>query len=71
MKIETMFCDRCGKECEKSRTNHGLHIYNRIFVLANVHKNDAFMDLCQDCYDSLAKWMEAGKADKAESDGEE
>lgn len=63
MKIETMFCDRCGKVCGTSRSNHGLHLYKVIFILTDVHKYDEPMDLCKDCYASLAKWMKAGKTD--------
>lgn len=65
MKIETMFCDRCGKLCETSRSNHGLHLYKIIFTLTDVHKHDAPMDLCKNCYDSLAKWMKAEKGANA------
>ena len=63
MIYETRFCDRCGKVCETSRSNHGLHLYKIILILTDVRKYDEPMDLCKDCYDSLAKWMEAGKAD--------
>ena len=70
MKIETMFCDRCGKECEKSRTNHGFHIYKPVIVLADVHNYEKPFDLCQDCYNSLAKWMKAGKEDSDRLEGE-
>lgn len=62
MIIETRQCDRCGKVCETSRSNHGLHLYKAIFILTNVYKHDEPIDLCQDCFDSLAKWMKAGKA---------
>lgn len=68
MKIESMFCDRFGKLCETPRSNHGLHLYKILFILTDVHKYDKPMDLCKDCYNSLAKWMEAGKTDKAESE---
>lgn len=70
MRIETMFCDRCGKVCETSRSNHGLHLYKVMFILTDVHKYDAPMDICKDCYNSLAKWMEAGKADGKAGEGE-
>ena len=47
----TIYCDRCGKiipdkEC---RDNHGYRIVRSI--------NSERLDLCQDCYDSLHKWM--------------
>lgn len=71
MKKETLFCDRCGKKCETSRSNHGLHLYKVIFILTDVHKCDDPMDLCKDCYDSLKEWMERGKANKAESENKE
>lgn len=63
MITETRYCDRCGKVCEISRSNHGFHLYKKRIILTNVHKHDEPMDLCKDCYDSLAKWMKAGKAD--------
>lgn len=46
---ETVYCDRCGKECEKMR-------YNRGFRLSK-NNDGAYLDLCQQCYDGLAKWM--------------
>lgn len=70
MIIETIHCDRCGKVCETLRSNHGLHLYKVIFILTDVHEHDEPIGLCQDCYDSLAKWMEAGKADGGVGEGE-
>ena len=65
MTIEKTVCDRCGKECESSRLNHGWHVYKVKYVLANWDYYDCnSMDLCQNCYDSLAEWMKAGKADR-------
>ena len=68
MKTEIIYCDRCGRICETSRTNHGFHLYKKISILADVHNYDAPMDLCQICYDSLAEWMKIGKADNGESE---
>ena len=62
MTKQTIYCDRCGKVCETSRSNHGLHLYKK-FVLTDVTKYDEPRDLCSDCYNSLAEWMKTGKAD--------
>ena len=65
MRIEKTFCDRCGEECESSRSNHSFSIYKVKYVLAKIDYYDLDnMDLCQKCYDSLAEWMKAGKADR-------
>lgn len=56
MTIETIYCDRCGKECEKVRDNRGFHLRN---------SNDSeLFDLCQQCYDELAKWMKGEPNEK-------
>ena len=52
---QTIICDRCGKECEESRNNRGFHIFRNKFYLKNT--KDDYLDLCQKCYDGLAKWM--------------
>lgn len=61
MKIESIYCDRCGRMCEISRSNHGLHLYKKTFVLTSVHEHDKPMDLCKICYDSLAGWYRRDK----------
>lgn len=55
MTKETIYCDRCGKECEKVRNNRGFHLVRKQFLLRNTDAE--FFDLCQQCYDELAKWM--------------
>lgn len=56
---ETMFCDRCGKECEDKRNNRGYHIFRK-WILAD-SLNDQYLDLCQKCYDGLYDWMKSGR----------
>ena len=55
MTRETIYCDRCGKECEKVRNNRGFHLYRKQYYLRSV--NHEYLDLCQKCFDELAKWM--------------
>jgi hypothetical protein len=57
-----IYCDRCGKECEKDRNNHGYQIFP-------VCCADNF-DLCQKCYDELYDWMKSVKMKKAENSDE-
>ncbi len=52
---ETIFCDRCGKECEYCRNNRGYNI-RRKWILMKSSEND-HLDLCQKCYDELYDWM--------------
>ena len=59
----TLYCDRCGKECEEIRSNRGFHLFrNKYFVATH---GEVYLDLCQACYDSLAKWMKEGNNTKA------
>lgn len=51
----TIICDRCGKECEYSRHCRGQRIFRNKFYMRK--SDDDIIDLCQECYDSLAKWM--------------
>jgi len=60
MTKETIFCDRCGKECEHYRNNHGYHIFRRKWILTNSLNND-YLDLCQKCYNELYDWMKLGR----------
>ena len=59
MTKETIFCDRCGKECEKFKT-HGLWISRKKFRLTKfciaTYRNEN-VDMCQECYDELDKWF--------------
>lgn len=57
-----IICDRCGKECEPSRWSRGQRIFRNKFYMRK--SNDDCIDLCQECYDSLAKWMRAESEDK-------
>lgn len=59
MKKTEIYCDRCGKLCEKSRNNRGFYIYKYILT-----KSTDYVDLCQNCYDGLAEWMKQGKERK-------
>lgn len=63
MILQREYCDRCGKLCGAHDCNHGFHLFRR-FVLANSLDYDRPMDLCQECYDSLAEWMKGGKVDQ-------
>ncbi len=57
MVTENIYCDRCKKLIkEDTRNNHGFHLYKRKFILCTV-RTDEYMDLCQDCYDSLYDWV--------------
>lgn len=57
MTKETIYCDRCGKECEKVRCNRGFRLGKKKFFLFLRDNDGAYIDLCQQCYDGLAKWM--------------
>ena len=60
---EIMYCDRCGKECEDKRNCHGFLIMRKTNGISEK------LVLCQNCYNSLAKWMESGKlTEKAEGE---
>lgn len=54
-----IYCDRCRKECEMERCNHGLHVFKSKFFLKKA--NEDHLDLCAKCYDSLAEWMDNKK----------
>lgn len=56
MKKETLYCDRCKKEIKVNYwDNHGFHLHKfHIEILHPVHK---YMDMCPDCYNSLAEWV--------------
>ena len=61
MKRTTLYCDRCGEECEYNRNNHGFHLYGKTFILTRIKfECDEHMDLCQKCYDELAAWYSKG-----------
>lgn len=66
-----LYCDRCGKKCEEWRNNNGRIVHRRKFFrkffLESAYEDEGYLDLCQDCYDSLDKWMKAGK-EKAQND---
>ena len=59
-----IICDRCGKECEHSRLSRGQRIFRYKFFLRK--SDDDIIDLCQECYDSLAEWMK-GKSDETDN----
>lgn len=59
MTKETIFCDRCGKECEHNRSNRGYHIFRKWILAKSVDNN--YLDLCQKCYDELYDWMKLGR----------
>ena len=64
---ETMYCDRCGKKCEDIRGNHGFHLMeHRHFIERWAQRTTRKLDLCQSCCDSLAEWIESGKAESKE-----
>ena len=65
---QTMYCDRCGKLCENDRNNRGFNIFRNKFFI-KTHK-DEYLDLCQDCYDSLAEWMKKGIESQKSEDRE-
>ena len=48
-----IYCDRCGKECEKTRSNHGYHVV-RV-------KDDECLDFCKKCFDGLYDWLNSVK----------
>lgn len=54
---KTLYCDRCGKECEQSRFSHYL-LFKRKYILTV--SNEEKLDLCQECYDSLQDWFQTG-----------
>ena len=54
-----IICDRCGKECEYSRFSRGQRIFRNKFYTRK--SDDDIIDLCQEYYDSLAKWMKGDK----------
>ena len=57
MKIEKIYCDRCGREISP--------LMNKPSI--TLHKKDAEIDLCGLCITSFFKWFN----DKAESEEEE
>ena len=56
---ETIFCDRCGKECEYYRNNRGYNIFRKWSLIKP--SNNHYLDLCQKCYDELYDWMRLGR----------
>lgn len=52
---KTLYCDRCGKECEQSRFVHYL-LHKRKYILTAT--NEETLDLCQECYNSLTDWFQ-------------
>ena len=60
MTKETMYCDRCGKELKGWWNNFGLRLYRRKYIIANVHKDDEYLDLCETCHKSLREWFDKG-----------
>ena len=69
---EIMICDRCKKRCDISRNNRGFHIFKRRLILTRSTEYDKCFDLCQDCYNSLAKWFKEGssESDKTLKEGD-
>lgn len=64
MKTENLYCDRCKKLIKQDiRNNRGYHLYRRKFILCTIEDNE-YMDLCQDCYDSLYDWVKHIKENK-------
>lgn len=65
MTKETTYCDRCGKECVGGS---GFHLCRQYFLgrISDFLKgsNEFYIDLCQDCYDSLVEWVKSGKTKK-------
>ena len=53
-----IYCDRCGKECEKTRNIHGYRIF----------RDDELLDLCQKCYDGLYDWMNSVKMKETQTE---
>ena len=49
------YCDRCGKECKDYTDSKGFFFFRRKYFVK--HFEDAYLDLCQDCYASLDRWM--------------
>ena len=64
---EIMICDRCGKRKE-AYNNRGFHIFKRRLILTRSTEYDKHLDLCQDCYDSLAKWFKEGSAGRSDKE---
>lgn len=58
---ETMYCDRCGKKCEYARDSHGFRFMKHRHFIEQWKELPQKLDLCQSCYDSLAKWMKGDK----------
>lgn len=67
------FCDRCGKELQKSVVHRyyrhreyyetrfiGIPIYNK--------ESESEFDLCRECSDSLIHWMMEGRDRKLEQE---
>ena len=57
------YYDRCGKECENVRSNRGFRIYRKYIFRRS---NNSPIDLCQNCYDSLAAWMKSSETENEE-----
>lgn len=55
---KTLYCDRCGKECERCRFIH-YYLLKRKYILTT-STNEETLDLCQECYDSLTDWFQTG-----------
>ena len=62
---KTLYCDRCGKECERSRISNYL-LFKRKYILTCA--NEEKLDLCQECYNSLQDWILTGTAKKHKED---
>ena len=60
MTKETTYCDRCGQELKGYWNNFGFHLYHRKYIIANVHNDDEYLDLCKDCYKTLSEWFKKG-----------
>ena len=56
-----IYCDRCGKEKREAIiVTHGFRLLKQNYIIEKWIAGEPIkLDLCQSCYDSFAKWMEA------------
>ena len=67
MTKETLYCDRCGKIIVGTRDTHGFRLLKQgYFIERWTNGLPVKLDVCQTCYDSLAKWMKSCRTESEE-----
>ena len=64
---EKRFCDRCGAPiASKEEARRGAYkkvVRGHVVFWQIRSEEERYFDLCDECYESFAKWMEEGRHD--------